>query len=107
MSKILGQAKFISHHNKSIEKFVVFEVSEAKIGMFVKKFTQNPLKKKKNKTYTVLTTNKERTNKEQITFFKKIYWALIRNKFLERIFYQANCRFSYFDRLFLEKSSFY
>ena len=61
----------------------MFEVSEAKIGMFVKKFTQNPLKKKKNKTYTVLTTNKERTNKEQITFFKKIYWLLIRNKYFE------------------------
>ena len=56
---------------------------------------------------TVLTTNKERTNKEQITFFKKIYWALISNKFLEKIFYQANCRFSYFDRLFLENSSFH
>lgn len=42
---------------------------------------------------TVLTTNKERTSKEQVTFFKKNYLALIRNKYSAKIFYQANCGF--------------
>ena len=33
---------------------------------------------------TVVRTNKGRTNKGQITFFWKIYWGLIRDKFLEK-----------------------
>ena len=34
--------------------------------------------------YTVVRTNKGRTNKGQITFFRKIYWGLIRDKYLEK-----------------------
>ena len=34
-----------------------------------------------------------RTNKGQITFFRKIYWALIRDKYFGKNFYQAKCRF--------------
>ena len=57
-------------------------------------------------TYTVLTTNKERTNKEQITFFRKN--LLVTNKeqiFRKQIAIKPIAVFFYFDRLFLEKSS--
>ena len=40
---------------------------------------------------TVVRTNKGRTNKGQITFFRKIYWALIRDKYFGKNFYQAKC----------------
>ena len=33
---------------------------------------------------TVVRTNKGRTNKGQITFFRKIYWGLIRDKYYEK-----------------------
>ena len=35
-------------------------------------------------------TNKGRTNKGQITFFRKIYWGLIRDKFLEKFSTKQN-----------------
>ena len=35
-------------------------------------------------------TNKGRTNKGQITFFIKIYWELIGDKFLEKISTKQN-----------------
>ena len=40
--------------------------------------------------YTVVRTNKGRTNKGQITFFRKIYWGLIRDKFLEKFSTKQN-----------------
>ena len=36
------------------------------------------------KIITVVGTNKGRANKGQITFFRKIYWGLIRDKYLEQ-----------------------
>ena len=43
---------------------------------------------------TVVRTNKGHTNKGQITFLIKIYWVLIRDKYLENNFHQAKyCRF--------------
>ena len=39
---------------------------------------------------TVVRTNKGRTNKGQITFFIKIYWGLIRDKYLEKISTKQN-----------------
>ena len=35
-------------------------------------------------------TNKGRTNKGQITFFRKIYWGLIRDKYLEKFSTKQN-----------------
>ena len=39
---------------------------------------------------TVVRTNKGRTNKGQITFFSKIYWGLIRDKYLEKFSTKKN-----------------
>ena len=41
----------------------------------------------------ILKTNENtvaRTNKEQITFFSKIYWGLIRDKYLEKFSTKQN-----------------
>ena len=40
--------------------------------------------------YTVVRTNKGRTNKGQFTFFRKIKWALIRDKYLEKFSTKQN-----------------
>ena len=39
---------------------------------------------------TVVRTNKGRTNKGQITFFRKIKWGLIRDKYLEKFSTKQN-----------------
>ena len=49
----------------------------------------------------ILKTNENtvaRTNKEQITFFSKIYWGLIRDKYLEKKFLLSKIlQIFYFD----------
>ena len=54
--------------------------------------------------YTVVRTNKGRTNKGQITFFRKIYWGLIRDKHFEKL--STKQKFIYFTDFFISTGYF-
>ena len=65
----------------SAEVFILNQLLVLKSSIFSAIYLQSIKQKVFN---TVVRTNKGRTNKGQITFFRKIYWGLIRDKYLEK-----------------------